>query len=384
MSIFKELISKDAICKLANAVAEQTKLPIPSLQPPSEKLARLKLSKLDKNEYIAIYRRLSLMPFQALDNTIELFDFYYSSYPSYKKQLLNSSNKILRSVPALFEGFLLMSLQGISCWPEPPYELAYTVKSLIRDHKKLEIFCAPLIGILMRDGVWKVGINSILLDDHLSIILSEHQRRMGHNEQVWKTLHKYQNQLDNLLANPEFMTDWALIKKSFPLSKKYDRYGIIRRTVMPERNWRQDYAPDYQKQNQRFQVVFDFFCWKWGLFGMKGDEPLLEKLSHTVTPYGTQIFIPAYWSFDYARDIYWKKLIKLHRARGVKKQGEKLDSNREQKKKELKKLYRLCQKSRSLELRGFAKMKWIKENMGYPLQMDDAQLRRLIKESSNV
>ncbi len=36
---------------------------------------------------------------------------------------------------------------------------------------------------------------------------------------------------------------------------------------------------------------------------MRGDEPLLMKLSVNITPHGTMIFIPAYWSFDAKRDV---------------------------------------------------------------------------------
>ena len=57
------------------------------------------------------------------------------------------------------------------------------------------------------------------------------------------------------------------------------------------------------------QAVFDAFCMRWNLYGMQGDRPLVTKLSVNLTPHGTMIFIPAYWSFDYKRDVVRAALI---------------------------------------------------------------------------
>lgn len=74
----------------------------------------------------------------------------------------------------------------------------------------------------------------------------------------------------------------------------------------------------------RFQAAFDAFCARWNLYGMQGDKPLTLKLSVNLTPHGTMIFIPAYWSFDAKRDMRWGAVKKLHSARALKKQGEGL------------------------------------------------------------
>src|SRR5437870_10267877 len=60
---------------------------------------------------------------------------------------------------------------------------------------------------------------------------------------------------------------------------------------------------------------------------MRGDRPLLLKLTVNLTPFGTMIFIPAYWSFDARRDLNWRAITALHKARGVRKQGSKLGAN---------------------------------------------------------
>jgi len=83
----------------------------------------------------------------------------------------------------------------------------------------------------------------------------------------------------------------------------------------------------WTKTADRFHAVFDVFCQRWHLYGMRGDQPLLLKLTANLTPFGTMIFIPAYWSFDPKRDLNWRAITALHKAREVPKQGPKLSAN---------------------------------------------------------
>jgi len=129
---------------------------------------------------------------------------------------------------------------------------------------------------------------------------------------------KYEEYEDALRRSEEFQADWQQIKDSFPeqaLDKK-----TIRRTLILERNWERDGAR-FENVSQSFQAVFDLFCWKYYLWAMEGDQPQLLKASVVFTPLGTQIFIPGYLSFDSKRDLDFGKVAKLHRARGVPRQG---------------------------------------------------------------
>ena len=95
--------------------------------------------------------------------------------------------------------------------------------------------------------------------------------------------------------------------------------------MVQERSFRpRGWEFSWRTQRNRFDAVFDAFCHRWILYGMEGDRPLLQKLSINVTPFGTMIFIPRYWSFDQKRDLRWGAIMKLHRSRGVPRQGEKL------------------------------------------------------------
>lgn len=62
---------------------------------------------------------------------------------------------------------------------------------------------------------------------------------------------------------------------------------------------------------------------------MDGDTIQLLKASVVFTPLGTQIFIPGYLSFDPKRDLNFGKITKLHRARGVTRQGKGFSEGRQ-------------------------------------------------------
>jgi hypothetical protein len=73
--------------------------------------------------------------------------------------------------------------------------------------------------------------------------------------------------------------------------------------VVAERNFRPDWDFNWNRPAERFAAVLDVFCWRWQLYGMERDRPLLMKLTVNLTPLGTMIFIPAFWSFDPKRDF---------------------------------------------------------------------------------
>jgi hypothetical protein len=91
-----------------------------------------------------------------------------------------------------------------------------------------------------------------------------------------------------------------------------------------ERNLRPSFSVNVRRREEVFHAAFDAFCLRWNLYGMQHDKPLLLKLAVNLTPYGTMIHIPAYWSFDPKRDIRWDAIASLHRVRVPGRQGSAL------------------------------------------------------------
>ncbi len=157
-----------------------------------------------------------------------------------------------------------------------------------------------------------------------AVAAHEHHVQKGDYENLVKTQAKYaQNELA-IKTNPELRRQWERIKAAFNVQSYCDHKGVIRRTMGAERNLRPSFSVNMRRREDIFRAAFDAFCLRWNLYGMQNDEPLLLKLAVNITPYGTMIHIPAYWSFDPKRDIRWDAIARLHRARVPGRQGSAL------------------------------------------------------------
>ncbi|MDB6027504.1 MAG: hypothetical protein JWM68_3727, partial [Verrucomicrobiales bacterium] len=75
-----------------------------------------------------------------------------------------------------------------------------------------------------------------------------------------------------------------------------------------------------------FQAITDRYCKRYGLFGMRFDEALVEKLTITRTPFTTNISIPR-WMNIAQKDIIWEAVLAMHWDPDLKKQGAKASLN---------------------------------------------------------
>jgi len=154
-------------------------------------------------------------------------------------------------------------------------------------------------------------------DETICTAIAGHELEVqkGTYENLVKTQSKYaQNELA-IKTDPELQRQWTQIKTVFAVHAHRDHKGLIRRTMSVERNLRPTFSVAPARQEEAFQAAFDAFCLRWNLYGMMNDDPLLLKLAVNITPYGTMIHIPAYWSFDPKRDIRWDAIARLHRIR---------------------------------------------------------------------
>ncbi len=179
-------------------------------------------------------------------------------------------------------------------------------------------------------------------------------------------------------ASQAFQAQWNAIKAHFDVKKFADDKGIIRRRLVTERSMRDYWPLRWTKTADRFHAIFDVFCQRWNLYGIRGDQPLLLKLTANLTPFGTMIFIPAYWSFDYKRDLNWRAITALHKARGVPKQGPKLSANQSAAREEAIRAREFGKESAARKLKGEARITCVLEKLGWDLRTDERQLRRIL------
>jgi hypothetical protein len=209
----------------------------------------------------------------------------------------------------------------------------------------------------------------------------EHAVQQGNYEPLIQARYKY-DQIESRLADDRtFQAQWNSIKAQFDVRKFADHKGIIRRRLVTERSMRDHWPFRWTKTTDRFHAVFDVFCQRWNLYGMRRDRPLLLKLTANLTPFGTMIFVPAYWSFDPKRDLNWRAITALHKARGVQKQGPKLGANQLAARQEATRTRHLWKKAGELRLKGEARISWVLQKLNKDLRTDERQLRRILARS---
>ncbi|MBM3861908.1 MAG: hypothetical protein FJ395_19975 [Verrucomicrobia bacterium] len=208
----------------------------------------------------------------------------------------------------------------------------------------------------------------------------EHHVHKGVYENLLVTKAKYCQTELVIRTNPELRRQWQRIKATFNVQAYRDHKGVIRRTMGAERNLRPSFSVNLRRRDELFQATFDAFCLRWNLYGMQNDKPLLLKLSVNLTPYGTMIHIPAYWSFDPKRDIRWSAIAKLHRIRVPGRQGARLAEGFVQRMKDAKKLCRLDKQAARLGLKGDKKHAFLCAGLRWDPRTDDKRLARLRKE----
>ena len=202
----------------------------------------------------------------------------------------------------------------------------------------------------------------------------------GSYENLIKTQAKYDQTELAMRHDPELRRQWTKIKAAFKVKTYCDHKGVIRRTMSVERNLRPSFSVDMKQPESAFQAAFDAFCLRWNLYGMRHDEPLLLKLTVNLTPYGTMIHIPAYWSFDPKRDIQWTAVAKLHRTRVNGRQGPALAEGEAERRQKAAKLRQLDQEVRRLGLKGEKRHEFLCRGLGWDVRIDPKRLTRLRTE----
>jgi len=267
-----------------------------------------------------------------------------------------------------------------SAFPSFPENYAACLHEALRQSAKKRNPAAMVLARLLvpasEAGEGRCGFNQLTLSNPELIRESERLIHAGRYEDYLKAQEKYDEYEDYLSRSTEFQADWQQIKDNFP--GHVQERKEIHRTLILERNWEHDGA-QFGDAPQSFQAVFDLFCWKYYLWAMDGDQPQLLKASVVFTPLGTQIFIPGYLSFDPKRDFDFGKVAKLHRARGVSRQGKGFSEGRKVTAKMKVLAKQADQEAREKRLKGDKRYAFISQRLGLVDHGDYRQIKRLLE-----
>lgn len=328
-------------------------------------------------EKLAIYIKwLRVLPNTNFDMGRDLVVFYYTQFYKIKRSLERKPRG--KKLCSLFTVLTQMVLQGTSTFPLHSAKLATELMNCLKTNltgvARFEILADLITNV---EGRFLRGFNA----DELSrkqldlLIKSEHQRRAGSFENFYKAKEKYDGYKLRVMENEGFLKDRSILKRKFPKVFKSGRRVV--RSGQGEKCGSD--RPQTPGLDSVFQEAFDFFCWKWFLDGIEGDEPIVTKLSFDVTPFGTSLFIPGYWSFDPSRDIKWEQLKEVHESRGVvKRQGSAFEPNRRDLQKKEKLVLEAVEESRVLAERGDTMVQRCIRMLNLPPNTDPAYIYRLI------
>ncbi len=191
-------------------------------------------------------------------------------------------------------------------------------------------------------------------DETICAAVAAHELHVqrGSYENLVKTQAKFSQTELATRTDPQLLSQWERIKAEFDVAAHRDYKGVVRRTMGAERNMRPSFSMNMRSKADLFRAAFDAFCLRWNLYGMQNDEPLLLKLAVNITPHGTMIFIPSYWSFDPKRDIRWDAIAALHKVRVPRRQGTALAEGQAERRKLAAQLRTLDAEARRLALKG--------------------------------
>lgn len=236
-----------------------------------------------------------------------------------------------------------------------------------------------LAALLHTDEAGRCGEQPMLLADAARVRRSERCLHAGEFDGFLRAVIKHREVSERVAASPEYRRDWRKLRRLFP--KETRSRSLLHRSLVPERNWvKEGQGLRFATRAESFQTCLNLLCWKYCLWAVApGGRPLVLKPSATITPWGTQLFIPAYLSLDFKRDIDVAHLSALHRARGVARQGEAFAEGRKLKAERQRRARRADKEAKRHGLRGEARLAYIAQATGLGPNWDERAVRRLIR-----
>ncbi len=257
----------------------------------------------------------------------------------------------------------------VSLWPTNLDSFGNHLVTLIRRNHEL----GPEIGLLCQFLVPPPT-------EETNALISNHERRAQQFDfsHFIHSTHKYAFLEDKLTQNKKIQEEWRIIGGLFDVQKYQDSNGIVQRQFVHDWNIRTILRTEWNRREDRFYAIFNAFCCRWHLFGMAGDKPIILKSSVDMTPFGTVIFVPYFWSLDARRDIKWKSIRAMHRSRGAINEGVKLGLSRTERRAQAEQVRKLLEQAKAQGIRAPERVEWVMGQLGWDNRNEMIRVRRLM------
>ena len=331
--------------------------------------------KLDDDWRGSAKDHLSRLPFPNRTVDLSHLEFLFETLPRLERRYRTAA---FREVAEAFGWMCFQFWQAEAAFPSYSEAYAGYFRAAL-ERGKIDRKTLALARVLLRgteEG--RCGFNVLQLSDVEAVREAERLKKSGHFEPYLKAQEKFDEFAAYLENRSDFRRDWEEIKAAFPRQVKGRK--ILRRSLVPERSWYQGRGAKFGTETERFQATFDVLCWKYYLWGVENDRPLLMKPTVAATPFGTQIFIPGYLSFDAKRDLDLTRIGRLHRARGAARQGPGFSAARKEEIERRKQAQQLDAEAKAKGLRGDARWSFIARGLGRVDSGDYREIRRLLEK----
>ena len=158
----------------------------------------------------------------------------------------------------------------------------------------------------------------------------ERRQHAGDHDAILRNPAKFKGQELKIRNDPRRIAHWKRIQELFKLGKfRHHSTGLVRRTLyldggLPPEEFYYEKAKSEEKWI--FKSIADRYFKRYGLFAMRFDEPLVEKVTVARTPFTTTISIPRWMNASH-EDIAWEAIFDTHWDPDLKKQGAKASLN---------------------------------------------------------
>lgn len=317
--------------------------------------------------------QLASLPFPNPALDLALLEFLFEDLP---QRIARARSAGYREVAEAFGWMCYQFWQAEAAFPSYSESYAGFLRAAL-ERDEIDARTLVLARMINRqEEPGRCGFNELVLSDVEAVRQGEAWKKAGLFEPFLKAQEKYDEYAGYLENHADFRAEWAELKVAFP--QQVAGKKIIRRSLIPERSWYQGKGAQFGTEAEQFQAIFDVLCWKYYLWGIEHDRPLLMKPTVAATPFGTQIFIPGYLSFDAKRDLDLARLSRLHRARGAARQGPGFSESRRVEIAQRAKAKDLDAEAKRRGLRGEARWQFVTVGLGRADNGDYRETRRLL------